>query len=220
MKIKGAIFDMDGTLVDSLFIWDVLWSELGKKYGKGEGFVPTAEDQKAVRTMLLAEVGQLLHNNYDMGESGADVLNTMDEIMIDFYSNTVELKDGVEEFLEYLKSQGVKMCLASATAQNLLKHAIEHCRLDRYMSKIISCADIGKGKEEPDVFEAALEFLGTDKDETYVFEDSFVAVKTAHDNGFKVVGIFDKYGYRQDIIRENSDYYIAEGETLKKLIEK
>ena len=209
---------MDGTLVDSLMLWDVLWVAFGEKYLHNENFSPSAQDNKKVRTLTLKDAMNLIHNNYNLGESGEELLTLANCIMADFYANAVELKPGVKEFLEYCKNAGVKMCLATATAPELVDLAIKHCDIQQYFMKIISCSDLGKGKEEPDVFYAALQYLGTKKEETYVFEDSVVALTTAADAGFLTVGVYDKYGYHHEKLKDRATYYIDKEETLMKLI--
>ena len=192
MNIKAAIFDMDGTLVDSLMLWDVLWSTFGEIYLNDKSFVPSVEDDKKVRTLTLKDAMYLIHKNYKLGESGEELLALANTIMNDFYANSVELKSGVREFLEYCKNKGVKMCVASATAPELIDVAMKHCDIGKYFLKVFSCSDIGKGKEEPDVFLQAAEFLGTEIEETWVFEDSLVASTTAKKAGFTVVGVYDE----------------------------
>lgn len=218
LKIKAAIFDMDGTLVDSLMLWNVLWSRLGREFLNDESFVPSVEDDKKVRTLTLKEAMALIHKNYGIGASGEELLEIANALITDFYQNDVKLKDGVKEFLETMKKRGVKMCVASATAPELVEMAMEHCGIKHYFTKLFSCSEIGKGKEEPDIFMMAAEFLGEDIANTCVFEDSLVAISTAHAIGMQTVGIYDKYNFGQEKIREIAAEYIAEGETLMKLI--
>lgn len=218
MNIKSAIFDMDGTLVDSLSVWDVLWSTFGEKYLNDKNFAPSARDDKAVRTMTLKDGMDLIHSNYNLGESGDELLSYANRIMIDFYSNDAKLKNGVFEFLEYCKKNGVKMCIASATAPMLLDVALKNLDLEKYFLKVFSCGTIGKGKDQPDVFLQAAEFLGTEIEDTWIFEDSLVAIETAVKVGFPTVGIYDQYNYGQERIREIANEYIADGESLLKLI--
>ena len=219
MTIKAAIFDMDGTLVDSLMLWSVLWSKFGERYLQNENFTPSVEDDKKVRTLTLKEAMNLIHNNYRLGESGEELLALANCIMADFYANTVELKSGVREFLEYCKNSGVKMCLATATAPELIDLAIKHCNIGHYFLKIFSCSNLGKGKEEPDIFLLASEFLGEKTEETWVFEDSLTAIETVTNIGMPTVGIYDQYNYGQDRIKEIATEYVAAGETLLKLIQ-
>ncbi len=218
MNMKAAIFDMDGTLVDSLMTWEVLWSDFGEAYLGSKTFRPSEEDDKRVRTLTLRDAMHLIHKNYNIGESGEALLDHANRIMIDFYANRVTLKSGVLEFLEHCKNRGVKMCLATATAPALLHVALEHCGIGQYFQRIFSCGDIGKGKEHPDIFLLAHEFLGEHLCETWVIEDSLVALETATRIGFPTVGIYDPYNYGQDRIREIATEYIAKGQTLARLI--
>ncbi|MBQ8338465.1 MAG: HAD family hydrolase [Oscillospiraceae bacterium] len=218
MNITGAIFDMDGTLINSLIFWDVLWEEFGNRYLGGEKFYPDLEADKAIRTMVLAEAMDHYHERFNIGENGSDLLNTANEVFKDCYSNRVELKDGVKEFLDHLKAEGVKMCVASATDKALLVYAMERCGLYEYFDTILSCADVGKGKDHPDIYNKALEVLGTDKDSTWVFEDSYVALRTANGMGLNTVGIYDKFNFDQDKMEKLATHYIADGETLMKLV--
>ena len=112
------------------------------------------------------------------------------------------------------------MCLATANDEDLVEVVLKHCNIEKYFSKLFSCKELGKGKESPDVFFLALDYLGTPKEETWVFEDSFVALNTAAKAGFPTVGVYDKYSFRQDILKENSDIYISENEDVSILISK
>lgn len=220
MNITGAIFDMDGTLIDSLMIWDVLWERLGEKYRNDKGFRPDPETERAVRTLPLREAMDLLHNASGIGEDGTALWQFADDLCREFYAKEVLMKDGVLDFLEHLRACGVKMCVASATAPSLLSIVIERYRLDRYFSKIFSCSEIGRGKEFPDVFQAAHAYLGTELESTWVFEDSYVALRTARNAGYQTVGIYDRFNFYADQMPSVSTEYIANGETLCRLIPK
>lgn len=218
MNIKAAIFDMDGTLVDSLGLWDVFWEQFGSEYRNDKTFRPSAADDKAVRTIPLKDAMDLIHEHYQLGESGEELLELADRIIIEFYSRDVELKKGVREFLEYCKKKGVKMCVASATAPEHLALVLKHCEMESYFSEVFSCDTLGVGKDVPDVFLLAREHLGAKPEETWVFEDSLVAIETATKLGMPTVGIYDRFNPYQPEIQRIATKYIAQGEDLTKLI--
>ena len=122
------------------------------------------------------------------------------------------------EFLEYCYANGVKMCIASATAPDLIAVAMQHCDIEKYFLKVFSCGEIGKGKEKPDVFILANHLLGEKQEDTWVFEDSLTAIETASGIGMQTVGIYDRFNFGQNRIKEIASIYIDEGETLLKLI--
>ena len=218
MKIKGAIFDMDGTLINSLICWKDIWPAMADKYLDGKEDFPGYEIDKRIRTTTLLEAMELIHEEFGIGKDGRELWEYCTALIEDFYRNKVEMKDGAMEFLKYLHEGGVKMCIASASALDMVEIAVERCGIGKYIPKLISSCDYGCGKDKPDVYLGALEYLGTTKEETWVFEDSLVAIKTAKGIGMPVVGIYDAYNFGHDEMREISDYYIADGEGLDKLI--
>ena len=209
---------MDGTLIDSLMLWDILWETIGEKYFNNQEFVPNIEDDKKVRTLTLKDAMCLIHRNYHIGRSGEELLELANALVIEFYSNKVELKAGVREFLDYCADNGVKMCIASATAPELIHIALKRCGIENYFMKVFSCGDIGKGKDKPDIFLQAVEFLGTEITDTWMFEDSLTAIETATKLGMPTVGIYDKFNFGQDKIKEIATEYIDSTQTLLKLI--
>ncbi len=216
--MKLAIFDLDGTLVDSLMLWDVFWREFGKRFLNGQAFEPTAEDRNRVKTRTLRGAMELIHDNYGVGKDVDELLETVQDIILTFYEKEVELKPGVMEFVEYCYQKQIPMCLASATERRVIELGLKHCQIDRYLPKIFSCVEVGKGKEEPDVFLAACEYYGVKANEAWVFEDSLVALKTAKKAGFQTVGVFDKHHDNWAQVKEVSKVFIDDGETMMKLI--
>lgn len=216
MKLTGAIFDMDGTLIDSLGFWDILWKEFSQRYGY---FRPDPEADRTIRTIPMKAAMYYLHDRFGLGPDGETLYQTANGMLGAFYERQVELKPGVLEFLTRCRDRGVRMCVASASDLKLVRMAMVRCGIEEFFPMLFSCSDIGKGKEEPDVFLLAREHLGTPLEETWVFEDSFVALQSAHRAGFPTVGVYDRFGFRQDILRETATVYIGEGETLMKVLD-
>ena len=218
MKITGAIFDMDGTLVDSLGFWDILWKELGERFLSDGSFRPDPITEKAVRTVTLIDGMTLVHKNCHIGNSADEVFAIAEEGLKNHYRYTVEMKPGAIEFLDHLASRGVKMCIASATAPDLIDIMMEKFGLEKYFPTLFSCNVVGKGKEHPDIFIAAHAYLGTPKESTWIFEDSLTALKTATAADYKTVGIYDKFNFGSEQTKEFSTVYIGEGDSLASLI--
>ena len=219
MKIKGAIFDMDGTLIDSLFFWPVFWKTLGKKYLHDDNFNPEEEIDKTIRTMLFVDALKLINDRYRFTDDLEALVRFANESVIDFYKTQISLKDGTVAFLEHLKSKGVKMCLASATEMALIQSTLAQLGIAHYFECVLSCADLGVGKDRPDIYLLASKNLGFAPEELCVFEDSFVALETARAAGFHTVGIFDPYNFAQDRLCAASDFYLGKGKSLALLAE-
>ena len=187
-KISAAIFDLDGTLIDSMPIWN----DLSFNFLTARGVTPKPDLRERVSTMFLRESSQYVVDEYKLDCTADDVLEFMHGQIDNFYINLVPPKEDVIPFLKRLKSAGVKMCIATATERRLAIPALEHNGMLEYFDEIFTCAELSESKRSPLIFEKALEFLGAPKTETYVFEDSFHAVETAAKAGFPVAAVYDK----------------------------
>ena len=217
-KIRGGIFDMDGTLINSLIVWEDIWTEIGREFLSDPTFRPTAQEDKAVRTMLLSDAMDLINKNYSLCDDSTKVLDLSVKVIRDFYENKLEPKKGAIEFLDHLADNGVRMCLASASEPTLVRVALKRCNMEKYFSGIVTCVDVGKGKDHPDVFLAAKDFLDTEIDDTFVFEDSFVALESAKKAGFKTVGVYDACNFDHDRLMKASVEYLGEEKDFTSLI--
>ena len=188
MKITGAIFDLDGTLIDSMSIWD----DIAYNFLVSQGVIPKPDLREKVATMYLNESAKYLVDEYSLDCTPQDFKDYTERIIEDFYVRTVPPKRDAVEFLCKLKKSGVKMCIATATERKLAVPALEHNGMLGFFDGFFSCAEIGLSKQSPEIFDRALEFLGTPKEETFVFEDSYHAVATAAKAGYNVIAISDK----------------------------
>lgn len=205
MSIKGVIFDLDGTLIDSMFIWETM----GEDYLLSRGIVPEEGLSGKFKTMSLVQAADYYRENYGIADKVETIIEGINSLVVDFYSNRVEPKDGVIEMLEAFHKRGVVMCIATASERSLVELALKRIGMDGYFSHILTCTEVGRGKDSPLIFEKALEMLGTKKEETLVFEDALHAIETAKAAGFKLVGVYDESARNeQNKIKEVSDYYL------------
>lgn len=218
MQIKGAIFDMDGTLVDSLGFWKDIWECIGEHYLGIPDYQGDSKLTQRFRTTTVPQCAEILHRECGYGKSTQETERFLTDSFAKLYRTKAALKPGCLEFLETLAARGVKMCVASASNPELVNISIERCGVGKYFSAIISCNSVGKGKDHPDVFFAAMKSLGTPIENTWVVEDSAVALATAQRAGFQTIGIFDCHTPDQASVIAASTEYIAEGETLMRLL--
>ncbi len=206
MKISGAIFDFDGTLFDSMHIWHgVRW-----KFFDIMGLTLTAEDKKAFEGLHLKESLILAKERFNICETYEELFVKFFGYMRERYLLEAEPKNDIIEFLEKLKSNGIPMGIATATGEFALKAALEKYSMDGYFLCIYSTYTVGAGKTEPLVYDTVLSELGTDKESTWVFEDALYAARTAKENGYNVVGIYDVSEANQEELRSICDIYIHE----------
>ena len=206
--MKGAIFDFDGTLVDSMFIWDTF----GEDYLKSFGIEPKENLTETFKTFTLEQAAEYYREHYGVTLSVGEIVDGVNDMVAEIYRNKVELKDGVREFLEALKSQGVKMCVATVTDRPIVEDVLCNLGIRDFFTEIFTCAEVGYNKETPHIYRAALEVLGTKKDETVVFEDALHALMTAKNDGFPVAAVYDKHEAKQIEMRSEADYYISDYE--------
>jgi len=204
LKIKGAIFDLDGTLIDSMWVW----GDVAQRYLESHGATPRPGFREALRILNTREEAQYYIDEYGVELPVEEVMKGRDDMMLDFISNEVELKKGVIHALDALKERGVKMCIATATERRLVEPSIKRHNLAGYFERIFTCTEENTSKKYPDIYIRAAKLLGTVTGETLVVEDALYAMKTAKKAGFIVAGVYDKVSDdEQDEIKTTCDYY-------------
>ncbi|MDD3346110.1 HAD family phosphatase [Oscillibacter sp.] len=211
MRLQSAIFDMDGTLLDSMHIWH----ELGPCMLYKQGITPTSDLHEKLKTMTLRQGAAYCKEAYGMPQSVEDIVSLIEEQIFDFYHNQVQAKPGVEKFLSLLKMEGVWMYVATATDRHLAEAALRHAGIDGYFRGIITCAEAGSGKSSPEIYERAMRRLQSNKKDTVVFEDALHAIQTAKAAGFRVCAVYDASAEEdQAEIRRLADYYLTSFEEM------
>ena len=206
MRLQSAIFDMDGTLLDSMHIWD----DLGARMLRARGIEPEADLHEKLKVLTPLEGARYCEETYGLPESVEEINGIFHSMVADFYAHEVQPKPGVQKFLSLLKMEGVWMYVATNTDRPLVELALKHAGLDGFFRGILTCAEAGAGKKEsPEIYERCLRRLRSTKKDTVVFEDALHAIRTAKAAGFRVAGVYDPaFEADQTEIQQLSDYYI------------
>ena len=211
MKIKCAIFDFDGTLFDSMFIWE----SVGEIYLRSLGKEAKASLREDVRALSLYQSACFMREEYDLSLSVEQIMEGINQTVENFYIHEVLPKSGVVDFLERMRKAKIPMCIATASERYQIQAALSRCGMEQYFEAIFTCTEIGHGKDEPAIFQKAMMHFGADRSTTIVFEDAVHAVKTAKADGFMVAAVFDDSEKRQSEIRNLSDCYISDFENTE-----
>lgn len=203
--IKGAIFDVDGTLLDSMHIWD----EAGERYLRTKGITAEPDLGERIFAMTMEEAAQYLKQVYRLEECVKEITEGINRQIEEFYLNNAEIKPGVIEFLDELKKRNITLTAATATDRYLIEGAFARLGLDEYFSRIFTCTEAGAGKEKPTIYRKAAAYMATAPKETLVFEDALHAIHTSVKAGYKTVAVYDSSsGKNQEKIRQAADIYL------------
>ena len=204
--IKGAIFDVDGTLLDSMGVWDTI----GEDYLRSLGYEPREKLNEKFRTMSIREAAAYYISEYGVALTVEEICRQVNGWIERFYREEAQLKPGAADFVKRLHESGVKLAIATATDDFLVEAALRRCGVLEYFSSLITCTHVNCGKDRPEVYRAARETLGSSREETVVLEDSLKALRTARDDGFLTVGVCDRFERDQAGLAALAHIYIKD----------
>ena len=187
---KDCIMDMDGTLIDSM----PYWNSLSPDYLIAKGIRRNLDGlTERLKTMTMPEASVYLKKEYGLSETPEEILRQLSDVMRLHYENDIPLKKGVREHLDLLSAAGARLCIVTATALPLVHICLRRLGVEHYFDFIMSCEEVGCGKDRPDAFLEAARRLNAAPEEICVYEDSLVALRTAAHAGFRTVAVFDPY---------------------------
>ena len=203
--IRGAIFDADGVLLDSLFIW----KNLGSRYLQKRGRTAAPDLDARLFSMSLEQGAHCLKREYALQESEEALQRALQEMLRDFYVNEVGLKGGAAALLRSFSEKNIPVALATSSPRAFVEKALRRNGIFQYFEgRIFTTGELGTSKHTPEIYLAAAEALGTAPAETLVFEDSLYALRTAKAAGFRTVGVYDADGEPdQEGLKEEADVY-------------
>ncbi|WPC41828.1 HAD family phosphatase [Clostridium sp. JS66] len=214
-NIKGAIFDMDGTLIDSMWVW----SKIDEEYLAKRNLTVPKNLKQDIEHMSFSEVACYFQKKFNISDSIEEIQKEWNDMALYHYSHDVTLKPGAREFLSLLKSKNVKMALATSNCNLLIEAALKKNNIYNFFDCITTTDEVQRGKDFPDVYLLAAQKLNLKPDQCVVFEDILPAVKGAKSAGMKVVGVHDLYSeYQKKDIINLADIYISRYDELNKVV--
>ena len=192
MKWDTIIFDLDGTLLESMGMWE----NLGNRYLLSLGITPPSGLRDTLWTMDLAECARYLVSTFHIQSTPEDVVSAIHKMIRDAYRYEIECKPGAKALLEALAEKNIPICLATATDRAIFTPALERLDIIKHFSFTRSCFEAGEGKRSAKIYLDCADFLNLPPEELVVVEDTFHAASTAKRAGFTVIGVRDTFAAR------------------------
>ncbi|MDW7661386.1 MAG: HAD family phosphatase [Bacillota bacterium] len=205
--IKAIIFDLDGTLVDSMWIWKQIDIDFLEK----RGIILPEDLQKQIEGKSFTETAKYFIERFDLNESIEEIQSEWNEMARQFYAERIPLKPGVKQLLMNAKLHGIKMGIGTSNSRELLLEVIKAHQIEGFFETIRTSCEVSQGKPFPDIFLKVAEDLGVSPAECLVFEDTHAGVLAAKNAGMKAVAIYDELSEPYtDAIKDTADHYIED----------
>ena len=204
---KALIFDLDGTLVDSMW----MWKDIDIEY-LGRFDIPLPPSlQKDIEGMSFSETAVYFKETFQLADSLEKIKSDWNEMAYEKYTKEVDFKRGAAALLEYCKKEGIKLGIATSNSRELVDATMEALGAKKYFDCIMTSCEVAKGKPAPDIYLAVAERLGVKPEECLVFEDIEMGILAGKNAGMEVCAIEDEFSMDQiEIKKELADYYIKD----------
>lgn len=210
-EVDAVIFDMDGTLLNTLWAWKNSTSN----FLRSRGIEPPENIDAEMAALSLLEGAREIKKRYGFKESPEELLEEVLATVRKFYEEDAMPKPGVPGVLQALKKQGIKICVATASDREFAEAAFKRTGLMEYIDFIITCDEVGVGKQNPLIYETALKKLGTERKRTLVVEDALHALQTAKKAGFPTAGVYEvNFAADQSALQSDATYYVPSFQTV------
>ncbi len=214
-NIEAVIFDLDGTLVDSMWVWE----KIDVDYLAKMGFELPKDFHEDIEGMSFSETAKYVKKRFNIKEDVETIMNIWHNMVVEYYENAIQLKDGALEFIEYLYDKGIKMGIGSSNSRELINVIVGKYGLNKYIEHITTSCEVNKGKPSPDVYLKSAQKLGVKNDKCLVFEDIPNGIRAAKNAGMTCCAIYDDFSKdATKLKKEISDYYIEDYNQLMKIL--
>lgn len=204
---EAVIFDLDGSLVDSMW----MWREIDIEYLGRFGIELPENLQNEIEGMSFSETAVYFKNRFDIPDSLEQMKADWNQMAWDKYTNDVPLKPGIEEFLKGCKEHNIKLGIATSNSRELVDNIVNVHGLDNYFDCIMTACEVSKGKPAPDIYLAVAENLQVKPENCLVFEDIIPGIMAGKNAGMKVCAVEDEYSINDRAAKQEvADYYVED----------
>ena len=211
----GFIFDVDGTILDSMGIW----MNVGELYLKDMGIKAEPNLGEILFEMTMNEGAEYIQKKYNLNLTTEEICTGINNRVYKFYEKEAMPKPKVIDFIEQAYENKIPMTIATSTDRPMIEAAFKRLHMDKYIKKIFTTTEDGYGKDKPDIFIKAMEEMGTTPKQTWLFEDGAYSIETAKQLGIKTIGIYDPASEKdQEKIRNLTNIYIKNWTEHKTLL--
>lgn len=203
-ELKAVIFDLDGTIVDSMWIW----KQIDIDYLTKRGIQLPDDLQREIEGMSFTETAIYFKKRFNLKETIDEIKSEWSSMAYDYYKNRVQLKDGVKQFIEYMKFQDKKLGIGTSNAKELAVEVLKAHNILHYFDTLRTSCEVKKGKPNPDVFLKVAEDLKVKPENCLVFEDTYAGVLAAKRAGMRVFAVADElsFPYKKEISKLADKY--------------
>lgn len=204
---KAVIFDLDGTLIDSMGMWKEIDIEYLGRFG-----IPLPETlQKDISGMSFTETAHYFKNTFGIPDSIEEIKATWNEMAMYRYTHTVPFKPGAIEFLQELRRKGIKTGIATSNSVELVRAVMKSLSAEEYFDEIHTSCEVPKGKPAPDIYLLTAACLGVAPEDCLVFEDIEEGILAGKRAGMEVCAVDDEFSKSMEPEkRELADYFIRD----------
>lgn len=204
-NIEAIIFDMDGSLVDSMWMWKSIDIEFFSMFN-----IEFPDNlQKNIEGMSFTQTAMYFKEHFDFQISIEEMIDIWNKMAYEKYSKSVDFKNGALQFLKYCKSKNIKLGIATSNSRFLFDAVRNHLKLDEYFECMLTGSEITNGKPAPDMYLAVANKLGVEPSKCLVFEDIIPGIMAGHNAGMKVCAVYDDYSISDDVKKKDmAEYYI------------
>lgn len=214
--IKGIIFDLDGTLIDSMNVW----CETDRVFLRENGVENPPEDiSERVKKLTVDKSAELFIKEFALECSVEYIIKRIEEIVKHEYFYNIPLKNGIAELLDFLDSKNIPYGVATVTYKSLAEAVLKRHGIYDRLKFLLTVAEFPQGKKTPDMYVKCTEIMGLSPENVLIVEDSLHCIETASCAGFVTAGIYDNFSEndKENIIKI-SDYYFNEITEIKSIV--